>query len=41
MKAIGLLRSATLEDACVAAWDEWEAGEDAVLWDRTAADGAV
>jgi hypothetical protein len=28
-----------LEDAYVAAWDDWAAGEDARLWDSTAADG--
>lgn len=38
-QAIGLLRSATLEDAYAEAWDEWQAGEDAALWDGTTADG--
>ena len=37
-RAIGLLRSASLEDAYAAAWEEWEAG-DAPLWDATTSDG--
>lgn len=38
-RAIGLLRMSELEDAYVAAWDDWAAGEDIGLWDGTAADG--
>jgi Arc/MetJ-type ribon-helix-helix transcriptional regulator len=38
-RAIGLLRSASLEEAYAAAWTEWEGSNDAVLWDATAADG--
>jgi Arc/MetJ-type ribon-helix-helix transcriptional regulator len=38
-RAIGLLRSASLEEAYAAAWPEWEASNDAALWDATAADG--
>jgi Arc/MetJ-type ribon-helix-helix transcriptional regulator len=40
-QAVGLLRTVSLEHAYAAAWDEWEAGEDAVLWDRTVGDGIV
>jgi hypothetical protein len=28
-----------LEDAYVAAWDDWAASEDAGLWESAAADG--
>ena len=38
-EAIGMLRGATLEDAYVTAWEEWEASDDAQLWDVTASDG--
>jgi Arc/MetJ-type ribon-helix-helix transcriptional regulator len=38
-QAIGLLRSASLEEAYAMAWSEWEAGTDAALWDTTVADG--
>ncbi|MEV6227202.1 antitoxin [Saccharopolyspora shandongensis] len=38
-QAITLLRSADLEDAYASAWEEWDAGDDAQLWDATAADG--
>ncbi|HZV50233.1 MAG TPA: antitoxin [Candidatus Dormibacteraeota bacterium] len=38
-EAIGLLRTAGLEDAYAMAWHEWEGGEDATLWDRAMADG--
>ncbi|WP_327297591.1 MULTISPECIES: ribbon-helix-helix domain-containing protein [unclassified Streptomyces] len=37
--AIELLRSSRLEADYAEAWDEWEAGEDAALWERTAGDG--
>ena len=40
-RAIGMLRSASLEEAYAAAWREWEASGDAALWDATAADGIV
>jgi Arc/MetJ-type ribon-helix-helix transcriptional regulator len=40
-QAIDLLRSAGLENAYAAAWEEWDASEDAGLWDATAADGAT
>jgi Arc/MetJ-type ribon-helix-helix transcriptional regulator len=39
--AVVLLRSANLEDAYAAAWSEWEAGEDARLWESASADGIV
>jgi Arc/MetJ-type ribon-helix-helix transcriptional regulator len=38
-QAIGLLRDASLEDSYLAAWQEWESGDDAALWDTAAADG--
>lgn len=38
-RAIELLREAELEDAYATAWDEWNADENASLWDVTAADG--
>ena len=38
-EAIALLRIASLEDDYAAAWDEWDASEDARLWDATMADG--
>jgi Arc/MetJ-type ribon-helix-helix transcriptional regulator len=38
-RAVRLLRSAELGAAYEAAWEEWVAGEDAPLWDRTTADG--
>ena len=38
-QAIGLLRSASLEEAYAAAWSEWEASGDAELWSATDADG--
>jgi Arc/MetJ-type ribon-helix-helix transcriptional regulator len=37
--AIKLLRDAELEEAYVAAWDEWYASGDAEFWDATAGDG--
>ena len=37
--AIGLLRASELEDAYAAAWDEWDASDDAPLWDATSPDG--
>lgn len=38
-QAIDLLRSASLEDDYVAAWEEWEGTEDARLWDSVSGDG--
>lgn len=40
-RAIALLRSAELEEAYAAAWAEWEASEDATLWDAASGDGIV
>jgi Arc/MetJ-type ribon-helix-helix transcriptional regulator len=40
-QAIDLLRSADLEKAYAAAWDEWDDSEDAQLWDATTSDGLV
>jgi Arc/MetJ-type ribon-helix-helix transcriptional regulator len=38
-EAIKLLRLAALESAYEDAYAEWEASEDAALWDGTTADG--
>jgi Arc/MetJ-type ribon-helix-helix transcriptional regulator len=38
-KAIELLRESLLEDDYGAAWQEWEASEDADLWSRASSDG--
>ena len=38
-RALDLLREAQMEHAYAAAWQEWEAGEDGHLWDRTSGDG--
>ncbi|QSB13778.1 hypothetical protein JQS43_19785 [Natronosporangium hydrolyticum] len=38
-RAIRLLRTAELEEAYAHAYQEWEASEDAELWDRAAGDG--
>lgn len=38
-RAVRLLRSAELGAAYEAAWEEWTSGDDADLWERTAADG--
>ncbi len=40
-QAIGLLRTVDLEDAYTAAWSEWDASNDAHLWDATASDGII
>jgi Arc/MetJ-type ribon-helix-helix transcriptional regulator len=40
-QAIRLLRTASMEDAYAAAWEEWETSEDATLWVSTASDGIV
>jgi Arc/MetJ-type ribon-helix-helix transcriptional regulator len=38
-KAIDLLRESELESAYQAAFDEWQDGSDARLWDKTTGDG--
>jgi Arc/MetJ-type ribon-helix-helix transcriptional regulator len=38
-RAVRLLRMAELDSAYEGAYREWEAGEDAQLWEATAADG--
>ena len=38
-QAIALLRTASLEDAYTAAWEEWDTSEDAELWNATTSDG--
>jgi Arc/MetJ-type ribon-helix-helix transcriptional regulator len=38
-QAIGLLRATGLEDAYDAAWNEWDASEDAAPWNATISDG--
>ncbi|MEV0404333.1 ribbon-helix-helix domain-containing protein [Actinoallomurus sp. NPDC050550] len=38
-EAIGLLRSAALEDAYAAAWADPDYSSEAELWDTTSADG--
>ncbi|MBT2505258.1 ribbon-helix-helix protein, CopG family [Streptomyces sp. ISL-98] len=37
--AIELLRNSQLESDYAAAFDEWDASEDAAFWDRTVGDG--
>ncbi|WP_093800828.1 ribbon-helix-helix domain-containing protein [Streptomyces sp. Wb2n-11] len=37
--AIELLRNSRLESDYAAAFEEWDASEDAAFWDRTAGDG--
>jgi Arc/MetJ-type ribon-helix-helix transcriptional regulator len=37
--AIQLLRMSEMQETYAAAWDEWEASEDARLWDNTTGDG--
>jgi Arc/MetJ-type ribon-helix-helix transcriptional regulator len=39
--AIELLRMADMEDAYASAWEEWEDGEDADLWETTVSDGTT
>jgi len=39
--AIELLRASELERDYTAAWQEWDEGEDAELWDTTTADDAA
>ena len=36
-----MLCAVALEEAYAAAWDEWSAGDDAMLWDMTVSDGIV
>lgn len=38
-QAIRRLSDPALEEAYAAAWDDWEASDDAAAWDVTAADG--
>lgn len=38
-EAVRLLRAAELGEAYAEAWAEWDAADDADLWDATAADG--
>lgn len=38
-QAVRALRISGLGDAYAAAWVEWETGDDAVIWERTTADG--
>ena len=38
-QAVQFLRASELADAYGPAWEEWGAGDDAQLWDRTAGDG--
>ncbi|GAA3459119.1 MULTISPECIES: ribbon-helix-helix domain-containing protein [Saccharothrix] len=40
-QAIAMLREAGLENAYAGAWDEWETGGEAELWEPTAPDGVV
>ncbi|OLR94630.1 ribbon-helix-helix domain-containing protein [Actinokineospora bangkokensis] len=39
-EAIGLLRRSSLAEEYAAAFAEWDTGEDAELWDRTAPDAS-
>lgn len=38
-RAVALLRAHVLPDSYEQAWAEWEAGQDASLWEAVAADG--
>jgi len=38
-RAVGLLRASELGPAYAEAWEEWEAGGDADVWDAAVADG--
>ncbi|MFN7150445.1 MAG: ribbon-helix-helix domain-containing protein [Microthrixaceae bacterium] len=38
-KAVRLLRATEMGDAYEDAWDDWQTGEDAALWDTVVADG--
>lgn len=40
-KAVRLLRSASLANAYEDAWNEWQSGDDASLWDSASADGLI
>jgi len=40
-KAVRLLRASELGEAYEAAWQEWESGGDATVWDSAAGDGLV
>ncbi|MEV6605068.1 ribbon-helix-helix domain-containing protein [Kutzneria sp. NPDC051319] len=39
--AIALLRSASLEDAYLVAWQEWESDGEAEVWEIAVGDGVV
>ncbi|MFI9382755.1 ribbon-helix-helix domain-containing protein [Kutzneria sp. NPDC052558] len=39
--AIVLLRNASLEDAYLVAWEEWESSGEAEVWEVTAANGVA
>ena len=38
-RAVRLLKASGLGEAYERAWQEWDAGSDAALWEATAADG--
>ncbi len=38
-RAVALLRAHALSDSYEQAWADWQAGEDASLWEAVAADG--
>jgi Arc/MetJ-type ribon-helix-helix transcriptional regulator len=38
-EAVTVLRSASMEAAYTAAWDEWAGDEDAAGWETTSSDG--
>jgi Arc/MetJ-type ribon-helix-helix transcriptional regulator len=40
-EAIVLLRNASLEDAYLVAWEEWESGGEADVWEITVGDGVT
>lgn len=39
LRAVRLLRATELGPAYASAWQEWESGDDAELWDSVSADG--
>jgi len=40
-EAIALLRNASLEDAYLVAWEEWESDGEADVWEVAVGDGVV
>jgi hypothetical protein len=38
-RAVELLRASSLEGAYEEAWSDWEASDDALVWDTSAGDG--